>query len=126
MGRKVKIRNRRRWPRHLLGFRLEITRERSAAPGVKAGVFPGKCLDISRAGSRFTSRELFHPHEKLIVTYRAPDGGEALRCQVEVVRSVRVSRQYEDGVRFLRQLSRVSSGEPSFESSESEPSGISL
>ena len=102
MRRRVRIRDRRQHARYLVGLSLEIERQRSPAPGLEAGVFEGQCVDLSQTGARFRTRELFHPHEKLEVTLFSLTGEVELRCEIEVVRSVRVSRQYEVAGRIIR------------------------
>ena len=93
---------------------MEIRRERSPAPGMEAGVFEGQCVDLSRVGTCFRTRELFHPHEKLELEFYSADGESELHCEIEVVRSVRISRQYEVGGRITR-IYPSSTAEPSGE-----------
>ncbi|HUW55095.1 MAG TPA: PilZ domain-containing protein [Planctomycetota bacterium] len=102
MTRRIRIKDRREHPRYMVGLSMEVKRERSPAPGLEAGVFDGQCVDLSRTGARFRTRELFHPHEKLELTFFDAQGEAALRCEVEVIRSIRVPRQYEVGARLTR------------------------
>ena len=102
MARRVKITDRREHSRYLVGLSMEVKRERSPAPGLEAGVFDGRCVDLSRTGAKFNTRELFHPHEKLELTFFDPQGDVVLCCEVEVVWSIRVPRQYEVGARITR------------------------
>ena len=105
MVRKVRIKDRREHPRYLVGLPVEMRRERSPAPGLEAGIFEGQCIDISRGGMRVGTRELFHPREKLEVTVFSAGGQAEMRCEVEVVRSVRVPRRYEVAAKITRLLS---------------------
>jgi hypothetical protein len=92
---------------------IEVKRVHSPAPGLEAGVFDGQCMDLSQAGTRFRTQELFHPHEKLELTFFSADGQVELSCEVEVVRADKVSRQYEIGARITRLLPSGESDDPS-------------
>ena len=102
MVRRIRIKDRREYPRYLVGLALEVKRERVPAQGLEAGIFEGQCVDLSRTGVNFRTRELFHPHEKLELAFLSPAGEVELCCEVEVVRSVRVPRQYEVGAKITR------------------------
>jgi len=104
LKRKVRIRDRREFPRYPADLTLEVKRERSPAPGLNAGVFEGQCIDLSRAGARFRTRELFHRHENLILTFFSPAGNAELCCEIKVLRSVRRSRQYEVAGQIVRMI----------------------
>ena len=104
MARRLRIKDRREFPRFPADLALEVTRQRSPAPGLNAGMFEARCVDLSRAGIKFRTRELFHRHEKLLLTFLSPDGQSDLNCEIEVVRSIRLSRQYEVAARIIRCL----------------------
>ena len=102
MGKRVPLKDRREFPRYLADLNVQVRRERSPAPGLPAGVFEARCVDLSRAGARFLTRELFHRREKLVRVCCRPDGEGELACEIEVVRSTRVSRQYEVASKVTR------------------------
>jgi hypothetical protein len=102
LKRKLKIKDRRKFARYPATMFLEIKRERSPAPGLEAGVFEGRSVDVSQSGARFTTRELFHRNERLILTFFAPGGDAELSCEVAVIRSTRLSQAYEVAVEITR------------------------
>ena len=104
MQHRRRIKDRRRYPRYLIGLAVEIIREPSPAAGLEAGVFDGRCVDLSRTAMRFRTRELFHAREGLELVFLSPEGAHELRCRIEVIRTTRVSRQYEVAARITRLL----------------------
>ena len=104
MRSRVPLKDRREFPRYPADLRLEVRRERSPAPGLRAGAFEARCVDLSRAGARFLTRELFHRREKLVLVFFNKSNEAELCCEIEVVRSIRVSRQYEVAGKVTRLL----------------------
>ena len=102
MAERVPMKDRREFARYPAALSLQVRRERSPAPGLRAGVFDARCVDLSRAGARFVTRELFHRREKLVLVFFRPNGEGELACEVEVVRSKRISRQYEVASKVTR------------------------
>lgn len=101
---RVPLKDRREFPRYPADLRLEVRRERSPAPGLRAGAFPARCVDLSRAGARFLTRELFHRRETLTLVFFNSSNDPELCCEIEVVRSTRVSRQYEVAGKVTKML----------------------
>ena len=104
MKEKVPLKDRREFPRYPADLRLEVRREQSPAPGLRAGVYAARCVDLSRTGARFLTRELFHRREKLSLVFFHRTGEPELCCEIEVVRSTRVSRQYEVAAKVTKML----------------------
>jgi len=95
VDKRVPLKDRRAFPRYPADLRLEVRRVASPVLGLRAGVFEARCVDLSRVGARFFTRECFHPGEKPVLVFRRADGGMELACEIQVLRSTRVSQRYE-------------------------------
>ncbi len=102
--------DRRRNPRYLAYMPIEIRRRKRGSKGCVKKTYNAYCIDISSNGIRFATAELFQLGETLELTLGAPDGGDEITCEAEVVRVARAPQHYEVAAKIAQV---VTEAEPS-------------
>lgn len=78
-----------------------IIRRKTDTASPNAPAYDASCIDISSAGIRLGSAELFQLHERLELTIFSPDGGPSITCDAQVVRLARTGGHYEIAARIV-------------------------
>ncbi len=101
MVRNNTFRERRSAPRFSTNLPLIIRRKSDISPGTEVPTYDGFCIDISHAGIRLGTAELFQLHEMLELTLCSPEGGPDLTCDAEVLRVGLAPGHYEIAAKIV-------------------------
>jgi hypothetical protein len=110
MVRNNTFAERRSAPRFSSNLPVIVRRKSDIRPGAEVPTYDAFCIDISHAGIRIGSAELFQLREMLELTLCSPEGGADLTCDAEVLRLGWGRGHYEIAARIVSVAEFAESG----------------